>query len=98
MNWIHPLVRPWSNFAFTADFCQLVNSCILHTHSFLAACQVSHFEPAGVDGIFITSNPSVIRVGSHSRYEKCSGEVINLKSVVRLEINDIPSASEFVPH
>lgn len=45
---------------------------ILHPHSFLAACQVSHFEPAGIDGIFITSNPFVMMMmESHSRYEKC---------------------------
>lgn len=43
---------------------------ILHTHLFLAACQVPHFEPAGIDGIFITSNPFVIMAESHSRYEK----------------------------
>lgn len=44
---------------------------ILHIHSVLAACQISHFEPAGTDGIFIASNPNVIMVQSHSRYERC---------------------------
>lgn len=39
------------------------NTCILHTHSFLAARQVSHFEPAGINDIFIPSNPFAIMVG-----------------------------------
>lgn len=41
-------------------FCQMVVIFCTHTLSFLAACQVSHFEAAGIDGIFITSNPFVI--------------------------------------
>lgn len=31
----------------------------------------SLFQPAGIDGIFIASNPSVIMVERHSRYESC---------------------------
>lgn len=74
--------------SLNAECCQLVFYSA-HTCSVLAPCQVSHFEPAGINRIFITSNPFVIMVERQQVWEihsSVSGDVINLKpiSVTRL--------------